>query len=128
MEQIRQFGLIDTILVEFPNNIIKNFEKMVELVTNMITYCLENNFRPILVTPPSSEILNKRLFNKFLQSFLYNNINKANIQNVPFLGYMEDKRFKDYKLYINSDFLNKTRRDKFTDVLIKDLELLRYIN
>jgi len=91
---IKQFELEDTIKNNFSDKILKNFERTTNLVTEMIDYCLKNNFRPVLVTTPVSEILNNRMSNEFIQSFLCNNIKKANIQNVPFLDYLHDNLFK----------------------------------
>ena len=52
---------------------------------------------------------------------LFDNIRKANKQHVPFVNYLRDERFSDYKLYHNNaDFLNARGRKLFTDVLVKD--------
>lgn len=123
----KQFGLDSTITCNYPEELKKMFFNTTELVAKMIDYCVDNGFKPVLVIPPTSKILNDMLSKEFMQECLYNNIDKANKRNVPVLNYLYDERFQDYKLYMNSDFLNKTGREKFTKIVIHDLKKMYVI-
>ncbi|PRR84093.1 hypothetical protein [Clostridium vincentii] len=123
----KQFGLDSTITCNYPEELKNIFLDTTELVAKMVDYCLENDFKPVMIIPPVSKVLNKMLSKKFMHDCLYNNINRSNEKVVPVLDYLYDERFQDYKLYINSDFLNKTGSEKFTKTVINDLEKLGLI-
>lgn len=118
----KQFKLNNTIDIKFSNELEKMFESTTSLLNEMIEYCLNLDFKPTLIIPPCSSILNSLLSEQFIKKVLYENIEKANTKKIPVLDYLYDERFQDYKLYINSDMLNKVGRDKFTEVVIKDLK------
>lgn len=124
---IKQFRLKDTISCDFPSELCNMFEKTTILVNEMMGYCIKNNFRPVLITPPTSKTINDMMSTEFMQGCLYNNINESNKHGVPVLDYLNDERFQDFKLYINSDMLNKTGREKFTKIVINDLEKIGLI-
>ena len=42
--------------------------------------------------------------------------------DVPFLNYMYDERFQDYRYYYNGDFMNQAGREKFMPVLWHDIQ------
>jgi hypothetical protein len=123
----KQFGLDSTITCNYPEELKKMFLATTKLVTEMIDYCLENDFRPVIIIPPTSEIINAMLSKEFMQGCLYDNICKSNEKSIPVLDYLYDERFQDYKLYLNSDFLNKTGREKFTQTVIGDLKKMELI-
>lgn len=117
----RQFGLSDTINDIIPGELEETFSKTRKILTNMIQFCLDNSLKPVLVVTPVSKIMNDRLSDVFIERVLFDNIRKANIQHVPFLNYLRDERFADYKMYHNNaDFLNAYGRKLFTEILIKD--------
>ena len=117
----RQFGLSDTVTDIIPEELEDTFSKTRKILTDMIQYCLDNDLKPILVVTPVSKIMNDRLSDAFIERVLFDNIRKANKQHVPFMNYLRDERFSDYKLYHNNaDFLNARGRKLFTDVLVKD--------
>lgn len=103
------------------------FDATTCLVNEMIAYCLEHSFRPVIIVPPTSSIINNLLSKQFMKKMLYDNIERANTKKAPVLDYLYDERFQDYELYINSDMLNKAGREKFTRVIVKDLKELGLI-
>ena len=120
-----QFGLIDTVSDQVPEELNETFIRTRRILTEMIQFCLDNGLKPILVVTPISKIMNDRLGDKFLDRVLFSNIKHANIQNVPFLNYLRDERFQDSKLYHNNaDFLNAKGRKMFTECLISDTKKL----
>ena len=52
---------------------------------------------------------------------IFDYINKANDKKVRFLNYWKDERFEDESYYINSFFMNKIGRLKFTEQVLKDI-------
>lgn len=117
----KQFGLKDTITPVLPSSIEEEFIKTRRLLTNMIDYCLQSGYKPVLVVTPLCDIMNNLISDEFIDKVLYSNIRKANTQGVQFLDYLRDKRFADYHLYDKSgDCLNARGRKLFTEILIKD--------
>ena len=121
---IKQFGLIDMVSGNFSEDLLRQFEKAVALVSQIIDFCRENGFRPVLVVPPASAALQKLMGEEFLRAALYENIRKANGGHAPVLDYLHDARFSDHSLYLNSDFLNESGALLFTRAVYDDLQLL----
>lgn len=117
----RQFGLKDTISNDLSDELLKKFANTRKILAGMIQYCLDNDFKPILVVTPVSKIMREHLGNDFIQIVLYDNIKMSNKQNVPFMDYLEDPEFDDSSLYCNNaDFLNARGRELFTKKLLND--------
>lgn len=117
----RQFGLKDTISNDLSDELLKKFANTRKILTGMIQYCLDNDFKPILVVTPVSKIMREHIGNDFIQKVLYDNIKMSNKQNVPFMDYHEDPEFDDSSLYCNNaDFLNARGRELFTKKLLND--------
>lgn len=117
----RQFGLKDTVSDKIPSELEKEFTETRAVLTRMIQFCLDNGFKPVLIVTPVSEAMNECLSEAFINRVLFDNIKKANKQNVPLLTYLRDDRFQDISLYANNaDFLNARGRKLFTDVLLND--------
>lgn len=117
----KQFGLTNTLDNSTPKELDEVFEKTRRILTEMIQFCLDNGLKPILVVTPVSKIMNERLGNDFINCVLFDNISKANTQNVPLMNYLRDERFADYHLYHNNaDFLNARGRRMFTKALVSD--------
>ena len=126
---VKQFGLIDMVSSNFSEEVLRQFGKSVAIVSQMIDFCLEHGFRPVLVIPPASASLQKILGEEFLRVALYENIKKANARNVPVLDYLHDERFSDFSMYANSDFLNESGAVLFTRAVYTDIKWLssRYV-
>lgn len=120
----KQFKLKNTIHYEKYPELEKMFVETTKLLAEMIDYCIENNFKPMIIVPPTSGILNEMLSKEFIKKVLYENIEKANKKKIPILDYLYDESFQDYKLYINSDMLNVNGRKLFTKRVFKDIENL----
>lgn len=121
---IRQFGLSDMVSGELPEEIRLNFDKTTRIVSEMIDFCLNKRFKPVLVIPPVSDPLRSLLGEKYLNAALYENIKRANAKNVPVLDYLRDERFSTFALYLNSDFLADSGAVLFTQAVFSDLKTL----
>ena len=123
----KQFHLSNTIHSNAANELEKEFEDTTSLLNEMVEYCFDKGLKPAIVVPPTSSIINDLLSEEFMKRVLYDNIEKANKGRVPVLDYLYDNRFQDYKLYINSDILNRMGREKFTKVVMSDLEKIDFL-
>jgi hypothetical protein len=121
---MRQFGLSDMVSGDIPEELRLQFDQTTRIVSEMIDFCLNQGFKPVLVIPPVSEALRELLGGNYLDVALYDNIKKANVRNVPVLDYLRDDRFSDFSLYRNSDFLTESGSIFFTQAVFMDLESL----
>jgi len=94
------------------------------LLTKMISFCLERNLKPVIVLPPVTKALGSKFSETFRENYIYSFIRKVNTQQVPFLNYFDDERFADSDLYFNSVFLNAKGRRLFTNTVLRDLNLI----
>lgn len=109
------------------DNMKKTFEKTCSILSEMIEYCLKNDFKPVIVVPPVSKILSDMISKEFMKEYLYSNIEKANKRNIPVFDYLYNENMQDYKLYINSDFMNLEGRKILTNEIMQDLKKINYI-
>lgn len=94
------------------------------LLTEMISFCLERNLKPVIVLSPISKALNSKLSEEFRESYIYSFIRNANTKQVPFLNYLDNACFSDNGLFFNSLFLNAKGRKVFSTVVLNDLGLI----
>ena len=120
-----QFGLTDTYSTEITMELEEKFSKSRDILTGMIQFCYDHDYKPVLVVTPVSGIMNSQLGDAFIKKVLFDNIVKANLQGAPLLDYLKDERFQDISLYHNNaDFLNAKGRKIFTEVLLHDANKL----
>ena len=87
----------------------------------MVDAAREQGGQPVLMVPPMSAVINKKVAPAFLDEVLYQPIREM-LPDVPMLDYLRDERFQDYRLYQNGDFMNEAGRRAFMPVLWKDIE------
>lgn len=90
------------------------------LMRELIDFCLERSYQPVYVIPPVTEYLAKEFTPKFRQIYIYDYLKQVG-RDIPLLDYSEDKRLMESSLYFNSFFLNKKGRKVFTSCVLKDL-------
>ena len=119
----KQFGItdLDTPLSEHHSNDQKN---RIQVLRDMIDFCLERDLKPVLVIPPVHSALGKRLTEKCRENYIYSFVKKANERNVPFLDYMDDGRFQNDGYFLNSFFMSEDGAKTFTKIVLKDLNIL----
>jgi hypothetical protein len=91
-----------------------NIEKNITILHDMIEYCLERNYKPIIMLLPVTNELYDLLPESFRGKYITRPIQKANAGNVPVLDYSHDQRFVSHDLYINSWWFNVNGRKFFT--------------
>ncbi len=93
------------------------------IVAEMISWCRQRGYRPILVNLPVAKELKDNFSKEFLDAFYYDNIekalNKSGIEDVPFIDLAINEKLSDYLLYLDSCRLNKAGREIITKVLLQ---------
>lgn len=116
-----QISDLDNIILSDTNRVC--IEKNVEILKEMIDFCLERKYEPILIIIPVTKALSSYFPNKFVEEQIINYILQSNQKNVRFLNYWKDKQFEAKEFYFNSFFMNKIGRKRFTKQVLKDLGL-----
>lgn len=91
------------------------------LLRRMVDEMKGQGYHPILMIPPMSMVINKKIGVDFLDEVLYHPL-RQKFTDVPLLDYMHDERFQDYRLYQNGDFMNQEGRKVFMPVLWHDIQ------
>lgn len=100
----------------------KDIRHNIELMREMIAYCGQHSFQPIIVILPVTTYLSSRFSDDYLNTHVYHYINESAKAGVPVLNYLKDERFTSPEWYINSFFFNKRGRQYFTQVFVNDLK------
>lgn len=94
-----------------------------KIVSDMIDFLEERNYKPVFVFPPMSESLYEKIPSQTLQCYVYDFINLINKPEVPFLDYCRKEELRENKYYFNSLFMNLEGRRVFTKKILEDLKL-----
>jgi hypothetical protein len=98
-----------------------------ELVCKIIELCLAHDIRPVLAATPITSTLNN-IYDKRSPDFFdtFNRFAREICGKYPglkFFNYSHDSRFvNDFSLFSNSDHLNAYGAEKFTPIVVADLE------
>lgn len=88
----------------------------------LIRYCIKKNWRPVLVTIPISEQMEKALPKEYKQEYLYANMAKTNTQRVEYFDFSIDPQIKaNTTLFSNADHLNKKGSAILSYLLLRKL-------
>lgn len=99
-----------------------NIKRNIQILHDMIQFCVDRNLRPIVCVLPVSDYLGSRFSDSFIDNHILAYIYEANAQRYPVLNHLRDKRFTDSSLYINSFFFNLRGRKQFTKMLVEELK------
>ena len=98
-----------------------NIQKASQLLKRLIEETQASGIIPILMLPPVSSVLNSKISDEFINEVILKPV--ANVApDIPFLNYMRDVRFQDYRYYYNGDFMNQAGREKFMPILWQDIQ------
>ena len=87
-------------------------------LSDMVDYCLEHGWTPILVVPPFSPNLAKLLSEDVLQEGLWKPLERVSKEkNISLINYYYDERFADYKLYSDALTFNDVGRMVFNKAI-----------
>ena len=96
-------------------------ENRIQVLKEMIGFCLEMDLKPVLVIPPMHPSLRKKLTAQCRENYIYSFIRKANEQNVLFLNYMDDERFDKDEYYRNAFMMSEKGAKLFTGIILETL-------
>lgn len=109
---------------EFFNDRYRPYKKeSLDILKQMIDFCLERNLNPVLITIPISSFLSAHFSAEFRQRMLVDFIKSVNVRNIKVLDYMFDDSLSDASLYMDSFLLNLRGRKIFTTKVMTDLGL-----
>lgn len=117
----REFDLPDLQRRESANQLQGVIVQTTALLRRMVEETRALGFRPVLMIPPVSAVLNRKVSFEFVDEVLYRPL-REQFSDVPLLDYMSDERFQDYRLYQNGDFMNAEGRKVFMPVLWHDIQ------
>jgi hypothetical protein len=98
-----------------------------ELVRKIVELCLSHDIRPVLVATPITSILNN-IYDERSPGFFdtFRRFAGEICERYPgleFFDYSHDRRFEhDFSLFFDSDHLNAYGAEKFTPIVVADLE------
>lgn len=120
---MRQFGIKD---LEAPllEHHIEDQNNRAETISEMIDFCIDRGFKPVIVIPPIFKTLALKLTPKIRQNYIYSFLSKVNLQNIPFLDYMDDVRFQKQEYFFNSFFMTSNGAKVFTKTILQELNLI----
>jgi hypothetical protein len=118
---LKTFSLksMDNIMLSEENK--KNIEKNISILNEMISFCLEKGYRPVIITLPVSEELDGLFPKSFVDEYILLPIHKANKQGVMVLQYWDDNRFCSHNQYFNAFLFNLKGRREFTKTVVDKL-------
>jgi len=119
----KQFGIVD---LDAPLSVEnrKGHACRVQLLSEMIDFCLSRNLRPVLVIPPIHPALAQKLTPVFRENYIYSFVREANKKDAPFFDYIDHSEFREQSYYRNSFFLNEKGAIKFTRLFLQNLSTL----
>jgi hypothetical protein len=97
-------------------------QKNITILHEMIDFCLERGYRPVIMTLPASKELTGLFPQHFIDEYIQGNIKKANPRDVPVLNYWNNERFMASEYFCNAFLFNVKGRKEFTNTAINDLK------
>jgi hypothetical protein len=102
----------------------ESIEKNIVILHDMVDFCLNQNYHPVIMTLPTSKEMTNLIPQSFIDKYVMKNIYRSNTQGVPVLDYWGDKRFMMQELYLDSYVFNKKGREIFTHNVVERLKAL----
>ncbi len=94
----------------------------------IIRYCLDHQWKPILITIPISEAARSKLLPNFMDVYLYDNLKRTDTYAVPYFDYSNDEELSlELTNYANGDHLNSRGAALFSYKLLQTLIEEKYV-
>jgi hypothetical protein len=105
----------------------KGFSDNTFILRQIVEFCYANEIQPVLITTPITSILNKIYAEKspgFFDTFYrFTRELQEAYPGLPYFDYSHDSRFEyDFLLFRDGDHLNTAGAQKFTSIVISDLQ------
>jgi hypothetical protein len=91
----------------------------IDLFGRFLSQCQQNSIQVVLVYTPEFIGGQARIRNR--QEIIATYTRLAQLHNVPFIDYSSDSLSHDQRNFYNTNHLNKTAADRFTEILVRDL-------
>lgn len=101
-----------------------DINKRKKTLGDMLDFCKEREFRPVVVMPPMHYSLYQQFPESFMQQYVNPLIEIVVDKGVEFIDYTKDERFSEDNFYSNALFLNETGAKFFTKHLLSDLKII----
>jgi hypothetical protein len=94
----------------------------------IIEYSLKNNWRPVLITLPISQVLLYNLDPHYMNEFVYEPVKEVNVKNIDYIDFtLNPQLTKNYDLFSNSDHLNNIGATVTSYLLLQELIKAGYL-
>lgn len=90
----------------------------------MLDFCIERGFRPVVVIPPMHPLLSEQFPKIFEFQYIEPMKEEAVLRRVLCIDYMKDIRFFNDSLYETALYLNKEGAKAFTRQVLSDIKLI----
>lgn len=98
------------------------FEENRKDLEKLIRYIKKQGWQPVVITIPISAELQNGLLDDYMQKYLYENIEKTDLQGAEYIDFSQHPGLtKNTLWYSNSDHLNKDGATAFSYVLLETL-------
>lgn len=118
----KEFNISDFDAPLTPTN-VEGRKYRVEILKDIISFCKERSYKPVIVLPPISSQLNEYFSDTFKELYIYSFLREAS-QDVMLLDYMTDMRFVKDENFYDSLLLNHLAAREFTRQVLMDIKLL----
>jgi hypothetical protein len=125
---------LDQVAVERANhhkNIINEygeFEASKDKLNKIISVAKSNNLKPVLITVPYLNYYNQQFSSDLLKKFRQEINEIAENNKIIYLDYSHSDKFQsESNLFLDTDHLNLVGREKFTKILINDLQQIEIL-
>lgn len=102
----------------------QEIQKRKTTLGEMLDFCIERGFRPVVVVPPMHPLLSEKFPDTFNSQYMIPMQEEAKLRGVLCIDYMKDNRFFDDSLYETALFLNKEGAKAFTRQVLSDIRLI----
>lgn len=114
----REFFLNDFTPENLSDLVIKSLVYNSDIIVKIKAFCDDHNINVNIVIPPLSKELSDLIPQNFREKCFYSIISD---KNIPIYNYADDKELSNNDNFLNSLFLNKKGRIKFTNKVISDI-------
>lgn len=110
---------------EFTPELNEGFQKSVKMMSEIIDFLQEREYKPIIISTPISSALGTYFTPDVKNRYVTDFAKQFEPRGVPFLDYMHDEVFSKHEYYFNALFMNLRGRKEFTKKVMRDLENLK---
>ena len=114
-----EFDLSDLNPNHLSPRVVQSIDYNSKLLDKINTFCKEKIINCFIIIPPLSKELSELIPSDFRERCFYSVIRK---KNIPYFDYTDDIELTQNELFLDSLFLNKKGRLKFTNKLIFDIK------